>query len=214
VKDLSDERHLRAAFRRLRMTWILVVASAVPLYAIPVKLQAMYEARSWPSYYEVGQTGLDELWQGMWWLREVAPCCAFLVIAAVVPRSLHIRWLSRLNLPVVEGALGPVVSYRRPAGRQLLVHARGVRAVAAAYYARLATVLVLLIPALVLAYVIASPVRSFGTVMAPTILFSSPVEYMPVFIAATVIVLLNAPTEVRLLGSHAAAFRAGIAGPP
>jgi len=44
VKDLSDKRHLRAAFQRLRMTWILVVASVVPLYAIPVKLQAMYEA--------------------------------------------------------------------------------------------------------------------------------------------------------------------------
>jgi hypothetical protein len=214
VKGFGEKRYVRAAFRRLRMTWILMVASAVPLYAIPLKFQVMYEARGWPSYYEVGQTTPDELWQGTWWLREVAPCCALLVIAAVVPRWLHTRWLSRLNLPVVEGALGPVMSYRRPVERQLLVHERGVRAVVAAYYARLATVLVLLIPALVLAYVIAAPVRSFGAVMAPRILFSSPTEYLPVFIAATVVVLLNAPTEVRLLGVHAAAFRAGIAGPP
>jgi hypothetical protein len=214
VKDVSKKHYDHAAFRRLRMTWILVMASAMPLYALPLKFQVMYEARGWPPYYEVGQTTPDELWQGTWWLREVAPCWALLAIAAVVPRWLHTRWLSRMNLPVVEGALGPVMSYRRPVERQFLVHECGVRAIVAAYCARLATVLVLVTPALVLAYFIASPVRSFGTIMAPTLLFSSPAEYLPVLVAATGIVLLNAPTEARLLGRHTAAFRAGVAGPP
>ena len=214
MKDCSfnDKTLIRAVFRQPRTTWILLLASAVPLYAIPLLFQAIYEARRWPSYYEVSQISPGSTLRGSWWLREVAPCCAFLVIAALVPRLLHLRWLSRLNLPVVEDTVGPIGSYRRPAERQFLVHARGVRAIVAAYYARLAAVVLLLMPALVLACGIASPIQGWGSVMPPSITFSSPEEYLPVFIAATMIVLLNAPTEVRLLGPHGPAFRAGIAG--
>lgn len=208
--SLSDQHQPLPTFGLPRLTWILVLASAVPLYALPLLFQAMYEARGWPACYEIRQIQPGAILEGTWWLREILLCCTFLVIAGVAPRWLHARWLSRVSLPLVEGALGAVGSYRRPAERRFLVDARGVRAVTAAYYARLAAVLVLLLPAVVWAYCIALPVRGWGSVMPPSITFSSPEEYMPVFVAATMILLLNAPTEATLLGPRIRAFRGGI----
>jgi hypothetical protein len=198
-----------AELRGPRRTWLLVLASAVPLYALPMQLQGIYDASRWPVYYVVEQTAPGEVLGGTWWLCRVAPCCVFLVLAATVPCWLHARWLARLELPVVEGALGPFVSYRHPVERRSRVHARGVRAVVVAYYARLAAVLVLLMPALAIAYRLAAPSAGWGSVMPPTITFSSPEEYLPVFVLATVVLLLNAPTIARMLGPHTAAFMAG-----
>jgi hypothetical protein len=192
---------MNTAFRRTRMTWMLVPARAAPLYALPSMFQAIYEAAGWPPRLGVGQVPPGAVLEGTWWLRQVAPCLPFLVLAAVVPGRLHARWLSRLKMPVVEGALGPALSYRHPVERQWLLGARGARALAAAYDARISAVLLVLMPSLVIGYCIARPVPSWG--LSPRITFSSPAEYLPAFIAATVIVLLNAPTKALLLGPHA-----------
>lgn len=199
-EPLVDHRGIRAALRRSRATWILLLANALPLYALPLAYQALYETRAWPEWYEVGQVAPGDLLRGTWWLRAIAPCCVFLALAAVIPSRLHARRISRLRLPLVEGALEEAMSYRHPAKRQIMVDVRGLRAFAAAYDVRLAMVVGLLLPALVRALAFAAPIRSYGSCSSPGITFSSPLEYLPVLAAATMVVLLNAPTMGRMLG--------------
>ncbi|APR78929.1 Hypothetical protein A7982_04276 [Minicystis rosea] len=69
-----------------------------------------------------------------------------------------------------------------------------------AYCLRLAGVVVLLVPAAVLVLGMTLPSRGFDGGMPPRITFSSPLEYLPVLVLATVVVTMNAPTNARLLG--------------
>lgn len=176
VFRLCDERAAFAAYRRVRYTWMLMLANTLHLFALPLWADVFHAELTGGSF-----PGLDV---GM----LVAPT-----------RLIHHLWLSRLHPLTVDGAIGHVATYRRPPHRQFAMHPRDIHRFAHAYWVRLTGVAILLVIGVIPTYNEASP--SFGH--HPSSVTFYPVEiYLPLFVVIALILLVNAPTQARFFGPH------------
>lgn len=204
VSRFCDERSAYAACRRVRYTWMLMLASTLHLFALPLWAQQFHDelAGGRFPYLDVSVDAAPttvEQWI-LWWLPQFAVPIVALALAGNLPRLIHRQWLSRLEPLMVEGEIGHVATYRQAPHRQFFMHPRDLQRLAHAYGARLAGLAILLVIGVIPTYNEAFPMS--GGHYPRSVTFS-PVEiYLPLFVVTVLILLVNAPTQARFFGCH------------
>jgi hypothetical protein len=206
-------REIVRALRGVRVTWCVMLASMLAFFALPWLVEEMHwslvgDPRR-PAYFEVAQVPPGEFPMNATAhaMRTVWVLC--LALAAVVPRRLHAKAMRRMPLLGAERVVACGM-YRTLPARCFVVTTRFLDRLEGAYHARLGMTLLLLWPGLVLAgYHAARPGVWFSAVMGCGVVFAGVQEYLPVFVAATLLLLANAPTPRRVLGPFATEFERG-----
>lgn len=203
-----------AGLLRARVSWYLSIASMLGFFALPALFQelcvVLESDPDRPGYFEVQQTIPGEFsWHGSYlWLCFLWGLC--LALAFFLPRWWHSRVLSRIRLPAVEESLlVSSCSYRTAPARKTLLGPEALERLTAAYLGRLGITILLLWPAWLLACLHAYPMKWFSFAIGCGIDFAGPHEYLPVFVASTILLLSNPPTTSRILGPFAPNFRRG-----
>jgi hypothetical protein len=206
-------REIVRALRWVRVTWRMMLASMLGLFALPWLVEELYwsllgDPRR-PAYFKVAQ-----VFPGVFPTTSTA--CAMwtvwvlcIALAAVLPSRLHAKTMRRMPLLGAERVVA-CGTYRTLPARCFVVTTRFLDRLQGAYHARLGLTLLLLWPGLVIAgYHAARPRVWFSTVMGCGVVFAGVQEYLPVFVAATLLLLANAPTPRRVLGPFASEFERG-----
>jgi len=197
-----------------RVGFCLSLASMLGFFALPLLFQELFlvgeRNPDRPDYFEVGQTAPGEFaWRGPYpWVLLVCGLC--ISLAFFLPRFWHARYLLRMKLPAVDWSVSASPwSYRTAPERKVVLGRAAMDRLSGAYLGYLGLTLLCLWPALVLGCLCAEPIHWFSTVMGAGMVFAGPHEYLPVFVAATFVLVLAAPRSARVLGPLAAGLKSG-----
>jgi hypothetical protein len=203
-------REIVRALRRVRVTWCVMLASMLAFFALPWLVDELHQSLTddprRPSYFEVTEVPPGEfpMTSRSYLMWMVFALC--LVLAAVVPRRLHAQATRRMPLLGAERVVTRG-TYRTLPTRCFVVTTSFLDRLQGAYCARLGLTLLLLWPGLVIAgYHAAWPSRWYSAVMGCGVCFAGVQEYLPMIVAATLLLVANAPTPRRVLGPFAPGF--------
>lgn len=211
-------QRLPRLLRLARYTWLLALASILPFFAMPWLMQEHYglllqALQSRPDLrFFLSQTmpeDLPEAWASAPYVWGII----LVLLATTVP-----RWVqARLRRSTTHGRHHPLECPRQTTYRELPETDRRLkiattRLLAGAYYARAATMLILLTPLMVWSALEATvPIRWFACTEGNSgAHFGAPPEYLPALALAIIAILANAPSARSLLGRFAESHGRGL----